>query len=172
MGAGAEILYHREIAKREQEVAPFKAAALKAVEDELNEVDCKDYALRYAAKHRDLSPVRGYALFPHGYTEHWWLSAKTGTIVDVTSLRSVAGGHVIYVPLPETKVLQSTCDAFSGPCTNGADTCEWCVVRLALDARGHQRVRLDVLGHRLVFDRLFFENEKLRAELRKLKGES
>ena len=137
----------------------------------LDRIDCKDYAIRYATEHHDLSPVRGYALFDFGFTEHWWLATKAGKVVDITALRSLLGGVPEYVALPKARIVESTCDALDGPCES-KPRCEWCVVRSKLERRGNHRLWHDELTHRLMFDRLFRENAKMRAQLRKLKGKS
>lgn len=103
-------------------------------------------------------------MFADGFTEHWWLASRAGKIVDVTSLPSLVGGVAEYVALAPTLVLQSTCDALTGACHDTAP-CDWCVVRMTLEGRGHKRIRVKKLSQRLMFDRLYAENARLRAQL-------
>lgn len=131
-------------------------------------IDCKVAALGLCSVDSSLRPVRGFAVFRaeklHGFTEHWWCIRRNGVIVDVTTLRSIVGGIPQYVPLEQSVPMFSTCDALDGPCQEKS-TCAWCKARKKLVDAGLSRVRIAELSHRVMLDKLFADNAKLREEL-------
>lgn len=134
------------------------------------EADCKDVAIHVAAADTSLRLRRGYVVITAkdgvtGFTEHWWCSTRSGAVCELTGLVGLTVRRQ-YVEL-EAAELVSFCDALSGPCAH-RKPCPWCRARHQLEAQGVGRVRLRDLSLRLIVDRLWEENSKLRQEL--LKG--
>lgn len=131
--------------------------------------DCKDAAVTYAELHSDLDIVRGYAILPGGFTEHWWCVSKRGSVVDVTAL---AGCNATYIALEErSPTFVSYCDAMVGACEY-VPSCEWCKVRRRLERKGHKRVSVAPKhAPRAIVDRLLARNTDLMRELAKVRSE-
>lgn len=137
--------------------------------------DCKDTAIIYAAKEKDLVTRRGYIVFAEGFTEHWWCAkVRKGTeyILDLTAFAGTGGE---YRPLKQQgPTSYSDCDAMVGKCKTRASVgpCDWCAARSTLEKENRTRLRLKEPGtYRFLFDRLMVTNTLLRTELAELKGE-
>lgn len=140
----------------------------KEEDRKLASLDCKETAIELARADQSLIIVRGFALFPDGFTEHWWLRKKNQTVVDVTALRSVYGATPEYIPLDDLEPYETWlcfCDALIGPCEEPSGPCPWCSKRAQLIKKGHKRVRLKKLFTRIVMNRLYEENVRLRLQL-------
>lgn len=138
--------------------------------------DCKGTSLALASVEPTARVVRGYALVSYnrsvGFTEHWW-NADGDKVIDLSGLAQ--RDLIRYVPLTEPKRAKPLsvgpwvgCVALEGPCSAQDGVCEWCSVRLALEAKGFRRCWLQteqMPAWRMLFDRAMAEIAELRRQL-------
>jgi len=127
--------------------------------------DCKTFAIALSGV-SGLIPVRGYALFGGGFTEHWWNHDSAGNVVDATGLAAMADSLIDIDSGSDSVDDGIVCMAFVGECHLLAE-CAWCRSRSRLEDDGYERAGLGIL--RPVLGHLIRETASLRFEVEALK---